>query len=135
MHSDINRFKNQTNGYIKGLSILVVRFLVFLHFSTSLIYLFIPTYKHTYRHTMSADLQSFMGRRGVKAMGLVLLLSCLALLAKYYTYEPNSSHFRRALFYRNDSSIQQGQFNSHFSWTDGNGKSFKLLSIGHAIYT
>ncbi|CAO3638320.1 unnamed protein product [Mucor fragilis] len=70
---------------------------------------------------MSADLQSFMGRRGVKAMGLVLLLSCLALLAKYYTYEPNSSHFRRALFYRNDSSIQQGQFNSHFSWTDGNG--------------
>jgi hypothetical protein len=79
---------------------------------------------------MGADLQTFMARRGIKALGLMLLLSSIALLAKYYTYEPNSNHFRRALFYRNDSSIQQGQFNSHFSWTDGNGKCiFDYLNV------
>lgn len=94
--------------------------------------LFIIIYLLPYKKKMSADLQTFMARRGAKAMGLVLLLSCLALLAKYYTYEPNSSHFRRALFYRNDSSIQQGQFNSHFSWTDGNGK-FLFLFFGICI--
>lgn len=71
---------------------------------------------------MAAELQSYMARRGVKAIILLMALSCLALVSKYYTTESSSSYYRRALFYRNDSSLQQGQFNSHFSWTDGNGK-------------
>lgn len=73
---------------------------------------------------MAAELQSFMARRGAKALIMLLALSCLALLSKYYRFESNSYHFRRALFYRNDSLLQQQALNSHFSWTDGNGKSF-----------
>ncbi|KAI8066245.1 glycosyl-transferase for dystroglycan-domain-containing protein [Gilbertella persicaria] len=76
---------------------------------------------------MSVDLQSFMARRGTKALSLVLLLSCLGLLAKYYQYEPNTSHFRRALFFRNESELQDNQqFASHFSWSDSEGRTHHL---------
>ncbi|KAI9334633.1 glycosyl-transferase for dystroglycan-domain-containing protein [Pilaira anomala] len=70
---------------------------------------------------MAAELQSYMARRGVKAIMVLFMLSCLTLISKYYRQDTSSSYYRRALFYRNDSSLQQGQFNSHFSWTDGNG--------------
>ncbi|KAG2203267.1 glycosyl-transferase for dystroglycan-domain-containing protein [Mucor mucedo] len=70
---------------------------------------------------MAAELQSFMARRGAKPFMALILISCFALFSRYYSFDTNTSHYRRALFYRNDSSLQQGQFNSHFSWTDGNG--------------
>lgn len=76
---------------------------------------------------MAAELQSYMARRGVKAFMVLFMLSCLALISKYYRPDTSSSYYRRALFYRNDSSLQQGQFNSHFSWTDGNGKFYIVL--------
>lgn len=71
---------------------------------------------------MAAELQSFMARRGAKPFMVLILICLLALFSRYYSFDTNTSHYRRALFYRNDSSLQQGQFNSHFSWTDGNGK-------------
>ncbi|RCI06701.1 hypothetical protein CU098_001147, partial [Rhizopus stolonifer] len=49
------------------------------------------------------------------------------LLAKYYQYEPNTSHFRRALFFRNESELQDNQqFASHFSWSDSEGRTHHL---------
>ncbi|KAI9485408.1 MAG: glycosyl-transferase for dystroglycan-domain-containing protein [Benjaminiella poitrasii] len=76
---------------------------------------------------MGLDFQTFMARRGTKALSLLLILSCLILLAKYYAYEPNSFYFRRATFFRNDSLLQQQtQLNNRFTWTDGRGNIHKL---------
>ncbi|KAI8371077.1 glycosyl-transferase for dystroglycan-domain-containing protein [Blakeslea trispora] len=76
---------------------------------------------------MSTDLQSFMARRGAKALGFILLLSCLGLLAKYYQYEPNSAHFRRAFFFRNESELYTNEeYPTHLSWSDNRGLAHHL---------
>ncbi|KAI7904407.1 glycosyl-transferase for dystroglycan-domain-containing protein [Cokeromyces recurvatus] len=76
---------------------------------------------------MSVDFQSFMSRKGTKTLGLVLLLSCLALLTKYCTYEPYTSHFKRAIFFKNDLILQhEARLNNQFTWADGKGDIHQL---------
>lgn len=71
---------------------------------------------------MAAELQTYMARRGAKAFMMLLLLSCLGLLTRYYRFDTNASHYRRAIFFRNDSSIDAAPVNNQLSWTDPNGK-------------
>lgn len=77
---------------------------------------------------MAAELQTFMARRGAKAMTMLLLISCFALFTRYYKFESSGSHFRRAIFFRNDSSLlsENTPMNNIVSWTDGNGATHQL---------
>lgn len=73
---------------------------------------------------MAAELQTFMARRGAKAMTMLLILSCIALFTRYYKFESSGSHFRRAIFFRNNNmslETQETQINQLVSWADGNG--------------
>lgn len=67
-----------------------------------------------------------MARRGAKAFMMLLLLSCLGLVTRYYRFDTNASHYRRAIFFRNDSSIDPAPVNNQLTWTDANGAAHEL---------
>lgn len=81
---------------------------------------------------MGADLQTFMARRGAKTLGLVLLLSCLGFFLNVYIHNPHTSNFRRALFFKNSSLLEQDE--NQISWSDGNGK-FVYVCIPMTLLT
>lgn len=75
--------------------------------------------KQNLKEKMSGDL---MARKNYKWLGFILILSTLALLSIYYTPTTNYSYYRRAVFYKDDSTTLETANSSVMSWTDGNGK-------------
>ena len=71
---------------------------------------------------MAFELQTCMARRGAKALIALLFVSCLALTSRYYRFESNAYHHRRALFFKESAVTDLTPSLNQVAWIDAHGK-------------